>query len=184
MSGISTPSRRTDAERNRAQILTVAREAFLEAGAEPSMAEIARRAGVGMATLYRNFTGRLELVEELYRSQVDEICAAAQAADGETPTDAFFAWLHIFHSAGARKGPLASLLLADSSGRSVLNDSRARVIAAGEPLFLSAQRSGGVRADVALGEILDAIVAVSRVPADPASSGSLVEVLFDGLRLL
>lgn len=182
MSSPSAPVRRTDAERNRIRILAVAREAFLDAEKEPSMAEIARRSGVGMATLYRNFTGKLELVEELYRSQVDDICASAAAVQEDTSGDTFFAWLRGFHEAGAQKGPLASLLLADSGhGSAVLNESRARVIRAGEPLLAAAQRTGEVRDDVALGEILDGVVAVSRVPSDPTSSGSMVQVLFDGL---
>lgn len=182
MSSSSTLARRIDAERNRARILAVAREAFLDAGSEPSMAEIARRSGVGMATLYRNFTGKLELVEELYRGQVDDICAAAAAVQQDTPGNTFLAWLRGFHEAGAQKGPLASLLLATSgTGNSVLNQSRARVIAAGEPLLAAAQRTGEIRDDVALGEILDGVVAASQVPSDPASSGSVVQILFDGL---
>ncbi|GAA5169907.1 TetR/AcrR family transcriptional regulator [Amycolatopsis dongchuanensis] len=172
--------KRADAERNRAKILAVAREALAGSGDLPSMAEISRRAGVGMATLYRNFPGRLELIEELYRTQIDEICSAAENTEGETPGEAFFAWLDYFHAAGARKGPLATLLLADSPGESrVLSEHRARVIAAAEPLFQAAQRSGEVRDDVALGEVLDAVVAAGRIPA---SRGSMVRVLFDGLR--
>ncbi|WP_336029281.1 TetR/AcrR family transcriptional regulator [Geodermatophilus sp. FMUSA9-8] len=180
---LSPPARRVDAERNRARILAVAGEAFAEADEDPSMAEIARRAGVGMATLYRNFPGRLELLEELYRHLVDEICAAAQAAQGDTPAQAFFTWLLGFHSAGAKKGPLASLLVADSRGdRSVLNESRSRVIAAGEPLFTAAQASGEVRDDVSLGQVLDAVVALDRVDENPDSPATMVQVLLDGLR--
>lgn len=178
-----TPARRADAERNRARILAVARDAFAESADEPSMAEIARRAGVGMATLYRNFPGRLDLISALYRDQVEEICAAATQAEGETPGEVFFAWLERFHAAGARKGPLASLLLADSGGgTSVINESRARVVAAGEPLLAAAQRSGEVRDDLPLKQILDAVVAVGQIADDPAFPGPLVRVVFDGLR--
>jgi AcrR family transcriptional regulator len=147
------------------------------------MAEIARRAEVGMATLYRNFPGRLELIEELYRHQVDDMCAAAESVEGETSGEVFFAWLEFFHAAGARKGPLASLLLADSSSDNpVLKESRSRTIAAGEPLFVAAQRSGEVRDDVSLGQILDALVALGRVNDDSAFPGAMVRVVFDGLR--
>lgn len=179
----SAPARRVDAERNRAKILAVAREAFDERGAEPSMAEIARRAGVGMATLYRNFPGRFDLLLALYRDQVDEICAAAGQAEGSTPGEVFFAWLERFHAAGARKGPLASVLLASTGGdSSVLDASRSRVVAAGEPLFAAAQRSGEVRDDLPLKQVLDAVVAVGQIADDPASSGRIVRVVFDGLR--
>lgn len=177
------PGKRVDARRNRSKILDVAREALATTGDLPSMAEISRRAGVGMATLYRNFPGRPELVEELYRSQVDDICAAAETAAGSTPGERLFSWLTSFHAAGARKGPLAMLLLADSGGESpVLNESRSRVIAAAQPLFAAAIDSGEVRGDVSLGQVLDAIVALERVRDDPGSSTSMIDVLFDGLR--
>ena len=176
-------AKRADAERNRAKILAVAQEAFGELGAEPSMAEIARRAGVGMATLYRNFPGRLDLLSALYSNHVDEICAAATEIEGETPGEVFFAWLERFHKAGAHKGPLASLLLADSGGGiSVVNENRSRVIAAGEPLFAAAQRSGEVRDDLPLKQVLDAVVAVGQIADDPAFPGKIVRVVFDGLR--
>ncbi|MBP2477747.1 AcrR family transcriptional regulator [Crossiella equi] len=175
--------KRADAQRNRAKILDVARKALDEAGDLPSMAEISRRAGVGMATLYRNFPSMAELVKELYRSQVDDICASASTAKGDTPGKVLFDWLSSFHAAGARKGPLATLLLADSGGDSpVLNESRTRVIDAGQPLLTAAKAAGEVREDVSLGRILDSIVALERVRSDPGSPKSMVEVLFDGLR--
>ncbi|MFJ5840476.1 TetR/AcrR family transcriptional regulator [Streptomyces shenzhenensis] len=184
MSGETVSARRADAERNRAKIIAVAREAFAAPGAAPSMAEIARRAGVGMATLYRNFPGRLELVEELFRHTVDDMCEAAEHVTGDTPGDAFFAWLMRFHANGARKGPLASLLLAESASDTpvVLRDSRSRTIAAGEPLFLAAQRSGEVRDDVSLGQILDGLVALGTVDNHPDFSGALIRIMLDGLR--
>ncbi|SEQ95459.1 transcriptional regulator, TetR family [Lentzea xinjiangensis] len=175
--------KRADARRNRVKIVEAARQALAETGDLPSLAEISRRAGVGMATLYRNFPGRPELVEELYRSQVDDICSAAATAEGSTPGEALFAWLTRFHAAGARKGPLAMLLLEDSGGDSpVLRESRSRVIAAAQPLFTAAADSGEVRDDVSLGQVLDAVVALERVRDDPASGTSMIDVLFDGLR--
>ncbi|MEW2473311.1 TetR/AcrR family transcriptional regulator [Micromonospora gifhornensis] len=181
--GSPAPPKRADAERNRAKILAAAQEAFSEPGGEPSMAEIARRAGVGMATLYRNFPGRFDLLAALYGNQVDAICQAAETAVGRTPGEMFFAWLEQFHAVGARKGPLASLLLAEpAGGASVINDNRARVYAAGEVLFAAARDSGEVRDDLPLPQILDAIVAVGQIPDDPAFPGRIVQVVFDGLR--
>src|SRR5580692_2350886 len=87
------PARRADAERNREKILAAARSAFADPGAEISMAEISRRAGVGMATLYRNFPGRRELLEALYIEEVDAICKAAETVEGETPGALLDAWL-------------------------------------------------------------------------------------------
>ncbi len=88
-----TPKRRADAERNREKILEAARGAFAEPGAEVSMAEVSRRAGVGMATLYRNFPGRRELLEALYVEEVDGVCAAAGTVEGDTPVARLEAWV-------------------------------------------------------------------------------------------
>ena len=83
-----TKPRRADAEHNRAKILEAARAAFTDPGAGVSMAEVSRRAGVGMATLYRNFPGRRELLEALYVDEVDAICAAAHPPVTGTPGEA------------------------------------------------------------------------------------------------
>jgi AcrR family transcriptional regulator len=91
-----SPSKRADAERNREKILAAAREAFADPRAEVSMAEVARRAGVGMATLYRNFPGRRELLEALYAEVIDGILAAAESGEGETAGTRFTAWLRQF----------------------------------------------------------------------------------------
>ncbi len=79
---LPSPTRRADAERNRGKILAAARSAFADPEAEISMAEISRRAGVGMATLYRNFPGRRELLEALYTDEVNAVCQAAETAGG------------------------------------------------------------------------------------------------------
>src|SRR3954451_14450119 len=103
-----SPARRADAERNREKILAVAREAFAGNDAQVSMAEISRRAGVGMATLYRNFPGRQELLEALYTDEVDAVCAAAQAAEGDTPGAAFITWLQRFLAFSTGKRHIAA----------------------------------------------------------------------------
>src|ERR1700720_3091683 len=94
--GSTARTRRSDAERNRDKILAAARTAFAEAEAEVSMAEVSRRAGVGMATLYRNFPGRRELLEALYTDEVNGICEAARTLDAQTPGATLMAWLHRF----------------------------------------------------------------------------------------
>src|SRR6516165_12138284 len=93
---IPSPARRADAERNRGKILAAARSAFADPDTEVSMAEISRLAGVGMATLYRNFPGRQDLLEALYTDEVNAICQAAETIDGATPGAALVAWLHRF----------------------------------------------------------------------------------------
>ena len=111
---LPSPTRRADAERNRDKILAAARAAFADPEAEVSMAKISRRAGVGMATLYRNFPGRRELLEALFADQVDAICEAAESVDGVTPGGVLMAWLHRFFAFAATKHQVASELLAHS----------------------------------------------------------------------
>ena len=77
--------RRVDAARNRERILTAARDAFADPDTDVSMAEIARRAGVGSATLYRNFANRRQLLEALYVDEIDAVCEAAATIRGDTP---------------------------------------------------------------------------------------------------
>src|ERR1700759_3036493 len=105
------PPRRVAAERNRERILTAARAAFADPDADVSMAEISRRAGVGMATLYRNFSNRRELLEAL---SIDEVAASAQAAptvDGAPPGAVFTAWLRRFFIYFTSKRHVAAGLL-------------------------------------------------------------------------
>src|SRR5580698_4916597 len=125
--------KRADAERNRDKILAAARSAFADPEAEISMAEISRRAGVGMATLYRNFPGRRELLEALYADEVNAICDAASAGGG-TPGEVFTAWLHRFFAFVTSKHHIASELLEHTdSSDPIFGGNRARVIAAGRP---------------------------------------------------
>ena len=111
-----SPTRRADAERNRDKILAAARAAFADPDAEVSMAEISRRAGVGMATLYRNFPGRRELLEALYTDEVNAVCEAAETVDGETPGAVLTAWLHRFFAFATSKRHIASELLEHTDG--------------------------------------------------------------------
>src|SRR3954464_11684599 len=120
-----SPARRADAERNREKILAVARSAFAGPDAQVSMAEISRRAGVGMATLYRNFPGRRELLEALYKDEVDAMCAAA-----ETVAD-FEGWVRRFLPFSSGKRGIAVELLADDDENPIFNASRDRVLASG-----------------------------------------------------
>ena len=124
-------ARRADAERNRDKILGAARAAFADLDAEISMAEISRRAGVGMATLYRNFPGRRELLEALYTQEVDAVCEAAGTLEAETPGAVLVEWLHRFFAFITSKQPVGTELLKHSGGSApVMGESRRRVTAA------------------------------------------------------
>ena len=108
---VSFPNRRAAAARNRDRILTAARVAFADPEAEISMAEIARRAGVGMATLYRNFPGRRELLEAVYIDEIDAVCDAALTIQADTPGAAFVAWLRLVLAFVPNKRAIVSQLL-------------------------------------------------------------------------
>ncbi|MBD0839054.1 TetR/AcrR family transcriptional regulator [Streptomyces sp. TRM68416] len=178
-----SPARRADAERNRGKILAAARAAFAEPGAPASMAEISRRAGVGMATLYRNFPSRRELLEALYEDEVDALCAAAEAVAGDTPGESLMAWLHRFHAYFASKHDIATELLADSGGDSpFFSENRARVLAAGRPLLVAAQEAHEVRDDLTLEQICDMIIAIAGIGGDPDYVQQILRVALDGLR--
>ena len=177
------PAKRADAERNREKILAAAREAFADPGAEVSMAEVARRAGVGMATLYRNFPGRRELLEALYFEAIDGILAAAERDAGETPGERFLAWAREFLAFSTSKRQLVGELLAvDEESRSFFNENRARVLAAGEPLLAAAQKSGEIRRDLDLGQILELVIAVGKIRGDEAFVEPILDAALDGLR--
>jgi AcrR family transcriptional regulator len=177
------PKRRADAERNRETILRTARAAFADEGAGVSMAEISRRAGVGMATLYRNFPGRRELLEALYVDEVDAVCAAAGTAGGDTPGAALALWARRFAEFFASKHEIASeLLQVTDRGDALFETSRARVLAAGRPLLAAAQESGEVRADLTLEQVLDMVIAVSTIRRDPAYVEPILQAALDGIR--
>ncbi len=177
------PARRADAERNRDKILTAARAAFAAADAEVSMAEISRRANVGMATLYRNFSSRRQLLEALYIDEVDAVCEAAERVDGEAPGAALVTWLHRFFAYFTSKRHVASELLdhADADAP-VFGQGRSRVLAAGRPLLAAAQDAGEIRGDVTLEQVADMAIAVAKINGDAGYVGPIMQTVRDGLR--
>jgi AcrR family transcriptional regulator len=178
------PTKRADAERNRDKILAAARAAFADPDAEISMAEISRRADVGMATLYRNFPGRRELLEALFADEVNAVCEAAQTVDGETPGAVLTAWLHRFSDFVTSKRHIASELLEHTDRSNPLfDDNRARVIAAGRPLLAAAQRAHEVRDDLALEQVLDMIIAIATIHGDTRYLKPILQTALDGLRI-
>ncbi|WP_406642598.1 TetR/AcrR family transcriptional regulator [Amycolatopsis sp. WGS_07] len=161
------PAKRADAARNRQRILEAARAAFADGGPETSMAEVARRSGVGPATLYRNFASRHELLEALLADEVDEVCAAAATVEGDSPAERLTAWLRRFFQYVTGKRPVVLGLLEHTDRTDPVFDSRGRMLAAGQPLLAAAQEAGQIDDDLSLGQILDLVVAIAKI------SGSL-----------
>lgn len=179
----TTTPRRADAERNRERILDAARAAFAEPDASVSMAEISRRAGVGMATLYRNFPGRRELLEALYVDEVDTICSAPGTVGGGTPGAALTSWLRRFAEFLASKHDIGVELLEHTDRTNpVFDTSRDRVLAAGRPLLVVAQQSREIREDLTLEQILDLVIAVSAIRGDARYLEPILQAAFAGIR--
>jgi AcrR family transcriptional regulator len=179
----SFPARRAAAARNRDKILAAARDAFADPGAEISMAEIARRAGVGMATLYRNFPGRQELLEALYAGEVDALCAAAgDAGAAQPPGPALASWLRRVFAFLPGKRLILSELLHAGRDSPLRQGNRARALAAGRPLLAAAQQAGAVRDDLSIEQIFDLIVAIATIDHDPGYLEPLLQTMLDGLR--
>ncbi len=180
---LPSPTRRADAARNRAKILAAARSAFADPEADVSMAEISRRAGVGMATLYRNFPSRQELLEALFIDEVNAVCTAAKTVDGETPGAVLIAWLHRFFAFATSKRHVASeLLVRVDRSNPVFNESRARVLAAGRPLLVAAQHTHDVRDDISLEQVLDMVVAIAQIHGESDYLEPILRTALDGLR--
>jgi AcrR family transcriptional regulator len=178
----SFPIRQAQAERNRESIVAVARAAFAEPAGDISMAEISRRAGVGMATLYRNFPSRRELLEALCIDEVNAICGAAETVDGDTPGDQLDAWLYHFFAFFNSNHHIAELLKqSDSDALPFLHTTRARVLVAGRPLLGAAQQAHEVRADLTLEQILQMIIAIATIHHDPHYVEPILRTALDGL---
>jgi AcrR family transcriptional regulator len=177
------PNRRAAAERNRDKILDAARDAFTDPAAEISMAEIARRAGVGMATLYRNFPGRRELLEALYADEVDALCEAAVTDGAQPPGAALITWLRRqFTFIPSKRLIVAELLKHADHDNPAIPSHRARALAAGRPLLSAAQNAHEIRDDLSLEQIFDLIVAIATINGTPEYLEPIIETMLDGLR--
>jgi AcrR family transcriptional regulator len=142
---------RADARRNREQLLAAALETFTERGADDtSLEEIARRAGVGIGTLYRHFPGRTALLEAVYTDQVAGLCQrAGELIASEPPGAALVAWMREMVEFSATKHNLTSALAADyDKDAPVFSACRDDLLAAAAALLTNAQQAGAVRPDV------------------------------------
>src|SRR5437868_2401711 len=98
MSEISGKTRkpRADSQRNRDQLLAAAKAAFTESGADVALEAIARKAGVGIGTLYRHFATRESLLAAVYRREVDQLAGAVEPLlAAHRPVEALRAWLNL-----------------------------------------------------------------------------------------
>jgi AcrR family transcriptional regulator len=178
---------RSDAQRNRERILEVAKGAFTRHGADASLDEIAKQAGVGAGTLYRHFPTRDALIEAVYHSEVEKLAAAAgKFAAAMPPMEALRAWMLLFVDYIAAKHIIAPALNSVAGGPSRLYEgSRSLVQGAIDELVKRAKKSGDVRRDIEPFDLLRAVIGVSHVASGPdwqQSAKRLVDILIAGSR--
>jgi AcrR family transcriptional regulator len=178
---------RADAQRNRERILEVAKLAFTRSGANTSLDEIASEAGVGPGTLYRHFPTREELLQAVYRSEIEKLAAAERKfAQSMPPIEALRAWLLLFVDAIETKqiiAPVLSTLIGDP--KKVFASSHAQIHEALSVLVKRAIKSGDIRKDIDPTDLLRALVGVAHVTTSPdwqQSAKRLVDILITGSR--
>ncbi|WP_371670786.1 TetR/AcrR family transcriptional regulator [Streptomyces sp. NBC_00289] len=180
---------RADALRNRERIVTAAQEMFVEFGPDVPLDEIARRAGVGNATVYRNFPDRDALVREVVCSVMDRTSEAAEQGLAETG-DAFEALERFVHAAADERISALCPMVASTFDQNHpdLEAARRRVEQLVEELMDRAKTAGRLRTDVGVGDVLVAVAQLSRPPAGTAclSADRFVhrhlQLFLDGLR--
>lgn len=171
---------RKDAARNYDALLTAAREAFSEHGAEASLEDIARRAGVGIGTLYRNFPTRRDLFESVYADEVNALCRAAVEAADQDPWEALTGWLNRFTGYMVTKRAIREALDDESD---IFMACRESMYAAGGPLLERAQKAGVARTDMDFGDLLRMVAGITATAFDDdAQRDRVLAIALDGVR--
>ncbi|SCL37277.1 transcriptional regulator, TetR family [Micromonospora rhizosphaerae] len=171
--------KRADARRNYEALVAAAREAFGERGTSASLEDIARRARVGIGTLYRHFPTRRELLEAVYVDEVEALCRSAAELADLPPWDAFVAWINRFVAYVATKRALAEELV-DSE---VFRGCRTAIYAAGEPMLRRAQAAGVARPDATFDDVLRLLSGITTAQfTEPGQRDRVLVFALDGLR--
>jgi AcrR family transcriptional regulator len=183
-SGLTRRPKRADARRNYDKLIAAARDAFTEKDTSASLEDIARRADVGIGTLYRHFPTRTDLIEAVYVEEVDALCQSAADLGDEPPWDALVGWLQRFIGYVATKHALAEELFAVADRDSeVFKTCRGAFYGAGEPLLRRAQDAGAVRPDVSIDDVVKMVGGIAKIQgADPETVERILSVALDGLR--
>ncbi|MEU9149753.1 helix-turn-helix domain-containing protein [Streptomyces sp. NPDC048417] len=171
---------RKDAARNYDALIAAAREAFAEKGAEASLEDVARRAGVGIGTLYRNFPTRRDLFESVYADEVNTLCRAALELAELDPWQALTSWLDRFTGYMVTKRAVREALNDESEIFSACRDS---MYSAGGPLLERAQKAGVVRTDMEIGDLLRMVSGITATAFDDeAQRDRVMSIALDGVR--
>lgn len=172
---------RADARRNFDALLVAARDAFAQNGTEASLEDIARRAGVGIGTLYRNFPTRQDLFDAVYVGEVEGLCQEAQEVAELPPWDALVAWLRRFVAYAATKRAISEALNRDSE---MFRSGRDAMYAVGEPLLARAQEAGAARADASFDDVLRLVTGITAAAFnDDEQRERVLGIALDGVRV-
>lgn len=187
MSTGTAPERplRADARRNYEQIVAAARETLREQGAAASLDEIARRAGVGIGTLYRRFPTRLALLEAVYREDVDSLRQRTDELVATAgPWEAVESWVHAFMDyASTKRALFAELVEAVGRDSELLTYSRSVISGTAEQVLGRAREAGVVRPDVQPADLTRLIGGCSMMgPVDDAQRERVVAIVLAGIR--
>jgi AcrR family transcriptional regulator len=176
---------RADARRNYERIVDAARRVFLVAGGGASMEAVAKEAGVGVGTLYRHFPRRIDLVEAVYRNDVDELVLTAEkACTNLGPWEAVVAFLEAFvRYAQGKRTFLNELREAFEKNPELKSHSRDRIDEAMELIASRARREGAIRADVDGRDVMQLVGPMCvNATLSEEQSARLLAVILDGLR--
>jgi AcrR family transcriptional regulator len=170
---------RADAQRNRDRLIETALEAFTQEGADATLDAIAKRAGVGIGTLYRHFPTREALVEAVYRNELAKLCdAVPELLATMPPFEATRAWMDRFTDYMAAKRGLADALSAViSSGGDPYGESLARLVEASALLLAAIDR-----ADVVPLDLLATIGGIAMAAGEIGPRPGTLDLVMDGLR--
>ena len=177
---------RADARRNYERLTAAARLALTERGGDVSMEEIARRANVGIGTLYRHFPTRLDLLEAVYREDVETLAGSAEALmAAESEWAALEQWLHLYIGYAATKRVLMQELV-DAVGKDseLLTHSRRAINEAVTAVLGRAQQAGVARPDVEPSDLLRLIGGCAMMPhLEPDQQERMLQIVLDGIRM-
>ncbi len=179
---------RADAVRNRERVLEAAKTVFNAGGPEASLEAVAKRAGVGIGTLYRHFPTREDLFEAVYRREVEQLSELAEhLRSAKDPVEALRRWLRsAVEFVATKKGMSAALALTYQSSSELAAFSMDRLTKAIGSLLARAVEAGQMRADVSPEDLLRALIGMCYMHDQPGWQSSvlrMLDVFVDGLRM-
>ncbi|HET6507137.1 MAG TPA: TetR/AcrR family transcriptional regulator [Baekduia sp.] len=184
VTGFAQRPKRADARRNYEKLLRAAGDAFEQDGTAASLEDIARRAEVGIGTLYRHFPTRQALLEAVYVDEVEEMSAKAGQLDDLDPWDALVTWLRQFvRYAATKRALMEEMANAVDADAPVFAACRTAITSAGDMLLRRAQEAGEAREDTNFSDVGRMVSGIAGIrAADPGQIERILDMALDGLR--